>query len=221
MTNFWTSNNQVVVVLFVALTKNSNTWGSIVLVSLSFRPSCTWTRLPPFLTFDSFRIPIPYSHQSYPAIAVSDLYLSKRVFPAAYSAVPSIPPPASFTVHQNICAREQRRCAIPSFVSPCSVARTHSFFADHSFSFSFHAVDHPVCERCDFRGLIRHYARVTYPSMEQGQSFAGGTLDDPDPSREAHPPHRHRRLAMPTWIVPEAGEMGTINAKGPRLRRHV
>ena len=140
---------------------------------------------------------------------------------AAYSAVPSIPPPASFTVHQNICAREQRRCAIPSFVSPCSVARTHSFFADHSFSFSFHAVDHPVCERCDFRGLIRHYARVTYPSMEQGQSFAGGTLDDPDPSREAHPPHRHRRLAMPTWIVPEAGEMGTINAKGPRLRRHV
>ena len=32
MTNFWTSNNQVVVVLFMTLTKNSNTWGSIVAI---------------------------------------------------------------------------------------------------------------------------------------------------------------------------------------------
>lgn len=134
-----------------------------LLLSLSFRPSCS---------FSHFRLPLPTPHshsQVTLRLPCPTLYHSKRIFPDAYSAVLLIPPPASFTEHPNIRAYERRKRATSvergkqrydmfTRLSPCSAARTGAFTPFSLTIFFINAVDHPVCERCHIRGLIRRYA---------------------------------------------------------------
>lgn len=111
----------------------------------------------------------PFSFTSYPAIALSDIVPLETDLPRCVLCGSLDPTTSIFyraPEHSRIrttqaCDKCRARKAKVRYVHPslplqCRTYRCiHSFFSVHFFS---SAVDHPVCERCHIRGLIRRYA---------------------------------------------------------------